>query len=728
MSRAIAISTPDKAQVAAAAFATDARVESPASTEQLYRFLVESSTQYAIFAISLDGTVVSWNAGAERVFGFTRAEIHGKNFDVVFSAEDRAQGAPLAELQTAEAVGRNDIDRWHIRKDGSRFWATNTVQPMRDEHGNTAGFTKIVRDATERYLATETLRQSRESYRILVETVREYAIFAVSAEGIVTLWNTGAQELFGYREDEIVGRHFDTLYTPDDRQSDVPRTEIHRAALHGAHEDERWLVRKDGSRFFASGRLTQIRGSGISEAESGFVKVAHDITERKKSEEALRHQALHDALTGLPNRALFIEHLKHAIACAKRHADSSFAVMFLDVDNFKLINDSVGHVIADGLLRALATRLHSICREENIIARIGGDEFSILVSDLRHPDDAQALVKRIRLALSVPFDIEGHETFVTVSIGITLGSAGYDEPEQALRDADIAMYAAKAQGRSNERVFEPAMHQQILAEQHLETHLRRGFERGEFKVVYQPIVELRTSGAVGFEALVRWQHPTRGLLQPSDFLPAARKTELIIAIDRWVLRTACLEGKMWHAAHPAAQQFVISVNLSSRQFERDDLVAYVAGVLRETGFDPSCLKLEITEDSLMVKSEAVMRILDELRGLGIELFVDDFGTGYSSLSYLGDLPVAMLKIDRSFVEKLGMQPSNDTIVASIIDLAHNLQFKAMAEGIETAEQLHVLKAFGCDFGQGYLFSRPVDWSVATALLEYPRLTSVANPH
>lgn len=442
--------TPSNAQPHVAA--------SPVSTEDLYRFLVESSTEYAIFAISEDGTVVSWNAGAENVFGYTKAEILGQQFDVIFTPEDRAEGAPRNELQTAETLGRNDSDRWHVRKDGTRFWATNIVQPLRDDHGERAGFTKIVRDATERFHATETLRRSQARFRLLVETVREYAIFAVDLQGHVTLWNAGAGELFGYKAQEIVGKHYGLLYTPEDVQSGVPQMELRRATSHGVCRDERWLVRKDGSRFFSSGRLTQIREADASDVDAGFVKVAHDITERKDMEEAMRHQALHDSLTGLPNRALFLEHLKRAIARSKRHTDTRFAVFFLDVDDFKTVNDSLGHIIADQLLRALATRLHSIVRKEDVFARLGGDEFAILLTDLRHADEAQGLVKRIKRALTVPFEIEGHETFVTMSIGIALDSPHYKEPEQVLRDADMAMYAAKTRGRSNHSLFQPSMH------------------------------------------------------------------------------------------------------------------------------------------------------------------------------------------------------------------------------------------------------------------------------
>jgi len=688
---------------------------SSVTTEDLYRFLVESTTEYAIFAMSGDGTIVSWNTGATNVFGYSKGDVVNCRFDILFTAEDRAANEPAGELQQAQSVGRSDCERWHVRSDGTTFWATNTVQPMRDERGAIVGFTKIVRDATERYQAVELLRQSQARFRVLAETVADYALFAISPDGTISIWNAGAEQLFGYRADEIVGRHYTTLYLAEDVRSGIPALEIAEATEHGNSVAERWLVRRDGTTFFSSGRLTRVRDNAV-EGEHGFVRVAHDITERKAMEEKMRYSASHDALTGLPNRTTFIEHLTLAIALSKPPIEKHFAVFFLDVDDFKAINDSFGHMAADRLLIALAERLHAIVRDGDLVARIGGDEFAMLLTDLTHTAEADALVRRICLALAQPFEIDGQETYLTISTGIAFDAQGYSEPEEPLRDADIAMYAAKARGRSEHTIFAPEMRDELVASKNMDTQIRRGLERSEFRVVYQPIVSLAHLQIVGFEALVRWEHPTRGLLLPSAFLETARKAELIIDIDRLVLQDACRQVSIWHDQHPSARPISLSVNLSSRQFERDDLVTFIRKILKDNRFAAAQLNIEITEHTVMQRSAMVLTSLEALRRCDIQLSIDDFGTGYSSLSYLSELPVTSLKIDRSFIDRIGDAPGNGRIVGTIVDLAHNLGLEATAEGIETDAQLVAVRDLGCDFAQGYLFSRPVPWLQAEQLL------------
>ena len=685
------------------------------STEELYRYLVESLTEYAIFATSDDGRIVSWNSGAEHLFGYVKAEVIDRNFDIIFTAEDRIAGAPQLELETARTAGRVATDCWHVRKDSSLFWATNIVQPIRDDDGNSVGFTKIVRDGTDRKVAIQALQDSQQRFQLLVETVREYAMFGVSSSGNVSFWNAGAEAVFGYRSDEIVGFPLAKLYAADAVSAGHATTQLNRAAHEGFAHDERWLVRKDGTRFFASDHIKRI-ANDLDGSDRGFVKMAYNITDRKAAEDATRHLAMHDSLTGLPNRVHFIERLRSEIADGQSAERGGFAVFFLDVDDFKLVNDSFGHSIADKLLQALATRLASCLRSGDLLARLGGDEFAILLIGTERRTDADTLVKRIARGLSKPFEVDRHEFFVTMSVGVALDTARYSLPEEALRDADIAMYASKAKGRGQITIFESAMHEPIVARQRLDTQLRHGLERDEFRVVYQPIVDLADMQTVGFEALVRWQHPTRGLLGPADFLEAARETESIIAIDRFVLLRACIDASTF-LAERGSSSFLLSVNMTSRQFEFVDFVPYVSSVLHETGFDPSCLKLEITEGTMMAIFGNTLDTLARLRGTGIELYIDDFGTGYSSLSYLADLPVNALKIDRSFVEKIGLRTEHKKIIATIIDLAHGLEIKAIAEGIESNEQLEAVRALGCDYAQGFLFSRPVEWSVASASLD-----------
>ncbi len=661
---------------------------------------------------------MSWNAGAEHLFGYAKTEIIGQDFDAIFTAEDRAAGAPAGEMASAKRDGRANNDRWHVRKDRSVFWATNIVQPMLDDDGKLAGFTKIVRDATDRYEATEALRSSQEELRILVETVREYALFAVPSNGCVAGWNAGAQALFGYDAGEIVGKPFSILYSPEDIRDDAASHEIARAIASGFSADESWLVRKDGTHFFASGRLTRVSSEHETPWERGFVKVAYNITDRKTSEEAMRHLAMHDSLTGLPNRPLFIERLRAEIVRSKRKRASAYAVLFLDVDDFKLINDSLGHSIADRLLVALASRLAATVREADTIARIGGDEFAILLVDVAGAAEVRSLVDRVERALDDPFRIDDIEVFVTMSVGAAIDTTKYTEPEEALRDADIAMYVAKSSGRGQYAIFASAMREPIVARQRLDTQLRRAIARNEFEVAYQSIVDLRDDRTIGFEALVRWQHFEHGLLEPSQFLEAARKTQILVSIDRFVLATACHDAMVWRHEMTGAP-FFMSVNVSARQFELDDFVPFVARVLEQAGFEPTCLKLEITESTLMENSQAVLDSVEQLRGLGIQLYIDDFGTGFSSLSYLAELPVDALKIDRSFVEGLGVQSKQEKIVSSIIDLAHRLELKVIAEGVSSQAHRERLVASGCDYAQGYLFSRPTNWQSASAALVAP---------
>ncbi len=684
------------------------------TTDQLYRFLVESVTDYAIFAVSPSGIVVSWNPGAEHAFGYRRDQIVGSNFEVIFTAEDRAAGVPKGELRTAEVAGRTDIECWHVRSDGSRFRCANTVQPLRDAGGSITGFTKIVRDITERYLATEALRASEERLRLMLESVHDYALYSLSPRGTVTLWNMGAERLYGYSEKEMLGQNHARLFTLEDTEAGIPALELRRAAVLGNFADERWNVRKDGTRFFASGKVTQIDAAPLGDVARGFVKVSHDITERRRLESELRHEAFHDALTGLPNRGLLLEHLTRLLARTRRHKPESFGLLFFDVDNFKLVNDTFGHILADRLLIEIARRISATIRPEDILARLGGDEFGILIGDLEETGEAILVAERIQAALAVPFQIEEHEVTATASLGIAIGSAAYARPEHVLRDADIAMYEAKAAGRARYAVFDASMRERVVALQTIEAELNRALDRHEFRVAYQPIVVLETSNVVGFEALVRWQHPTRGFLPAAEFVPAAEAAGLITAIDRWVLQRACEQVRSRSASSGIAP--ILSVNLSSRDFLDADLVAHVQGILHATGIRATDLKFEITESALMDRSTLVTTLLANLRALGIEFYIDDFGTGYSSLSYLRHLPVSMLKIDRSFVETMTSDPGGAEVVRAIVSLAHTLELKVVAEGIETHAELDALRALGCDFGQGFYFSKGLDWNEAGEML------------
>jgi len=434
----------------------------------------------------------------------------------------------------------------------------------------------------------------------------------------------------------------------------------------------------------------------------------------QESKDHFRHAAFHDALTNLPNRALLTENLKFVIERAKNHEDYQFAVLFLDLDRFKNVNDSLGHSIGDQLLIAMARRLESCIRDVDMVARLGGDEFAILLDGIANGGDATNMARRIQEKLASPFNLSGHEVFTTTSIGIALSSTGYDHPENMLRDADTAMYRAKAQGKACYEVFDKGMHTHAVYVLQMENDLRRALEREEFCVYYQPIVSLDNGHLAGFEALIRWNHPDRGFINPSDFIPLAEDTGLIIPIGQWILKRACQQLAKWQWQSHANRNLFMSVNLSSKQISQPDLVDVIRETLEETNVDAKHIKLEITESAVMDNAEMAVRLLKRLKALGVALSIDDFGTGYSSLGYLHRFPVDTLKIDRSFVGRIGEQSENAEIVRTIVSLAENMGMDVVAEGVETLNQLSHLRGLKCQYGQGYLFSRPVDADSVTA--------------
>ncbi|MFL6211702.1 MAG: putative bifunctional diguanylate cyclase/phosphodiesterase [Pyrinomonadaceae bacterium] len=446
-------------------------------------------------------------------------------------------------------------------------------------------------------------------------------------------------------------------------------------------------------------------------------ELTREVRERKQAEEQLRHNAFHDGLTDLANRALFMDHLQLALARAQRHEDYRCAVLFLDLDRFKVINDSFGHTVGDKLLVGIARRLETAVRPGDTVSRLGGDEFTILLDDLRDAGEAEAVAERLQRELAMPYNLGGHEVFTTVSIGIALSSPDYHRPEDIVRDADTAMYRAKQLGKARYEVFEQAMHTRAMDLLCLEQDLRWAVERQELFLQYQPIVSLDTGLLCGFEALVRWQHPERGVIAPMKFIPIAEETGLIIPIGQWVLRAACQQLRQWQVITSTDQPLMINVNLSGKQFVQPDLLDQIQGVLRETGLEPQSLKLEITESVVMENIETATCTLERLRALGVELSIDDFGTGYSSLSYLQRFPVSTLKIDRSFVSRMTEHEGTAEIVRTIMQLAQNLGMDVVAEGVETEAQRTQLRALECTFGQGYYFAKPMDSDAAEAFLQ-----------
>jgi diguanylate cyclase (GGDEF)-like protein/PAS domain S-box-containing protein len=679
----------------------------------LYRFLVDSLTEYAVFAVSPGGNIISWNSGAEQTFGYTQTEIIGRSFSILFFPEDNETGAPQHELESALIGKQRDFDRWLMRKDGSQFWGTNTAQRLHDAAGTLLGLTIVVRDFTSVYLAREKLSDSEQRLRLILESVHDYAIFSVAFDGTITSWNAGAQDVFGYTTSEIMGCNYSVLFSPADVVCGVPASELHEAATKGFANEERWLVRQDGSRFLASGMLRPLQLGPVGEVR-GFVSVTHDVTERDALAQDLRRRAQYDELTALANRRTFYEHLQRAISSMKQRSSKLYAVLFIDVDNFKHVNDELGHIVADRLLAATARRLGYCVRSDDVVARIGGDEFAILLNGISGVADASDVAHLIGIEMQQPIAIDEHNIHATVSIGIAIGSLKHHRHEDILRDADAAMYAAKTEGRARFVLFDSAK-ADGSGSLDLAADLRHAVERNELRIFYQPMMRLCDMSIAGFEALVRWQHPLRGLLQPAHFIPKAEESDLIVLIDRWMLDKACCQLADWQAQGIVSPRLKMSVNASSKNFSRMDFLGDLRASIESSGIAPTTLRLEITESVLMERSKRVDALVAAIRALGVEIDVDDFGTGYSSLGALHDMFVDALKIDSSFVARMDSR-NGPELLKMVIALAHSLGMVAIAEGIETPEQFHQLVALGCDFGQGFLFAVPLDAEGATRFL------------
>jgi diguanylate cyclase (GGDEF)-like protein/PAS domain S-box-containing protein len=563
-------------------------------------------------------------------------------------------------------------------------------------------------------IAIEALRESEERYVLAVQGANN-GIWDWKLKGDDVYFSPRWKTMLGYKDHEIgnsLHEWFERVHS-EDLYWVKREVTAHLNGLTPHFESEHRMQHRDGDY-----RWMLSRGMAVHDASGQAVRmvgVQIDVTGWRQTEEKLAHDALHDTLTGLPNRVLLMERLRHAVQLAQRSSDYLFSVLFIDLDRFKVINDSLGHMLGDQLLVSIAHRLSTCLRPSDTIARLGGDEFVILLEDVKDNAGVIAVADRIQQELSIPFNLERHEVFTAASIGIAFSTTGYDHPEDLLRDADIAMYQAKAQGRGRYEIFHPGMHTCAVALLQLETDLRRALDRQELKLHYQPIISLRTQQIVGFEALLRWQHPQRGMVPPAKFVPIAEETGLITPIGWWVLREACHQMQQWRQQFPHLQSLTVNVNLSGKQFT-PHLTEQLHQILKETQLDAQYLKLEITESILMGSAEAAVATLTQLKQLGIQLAIDDFGTGYSSLSYLHRFPIDTLKVDRSFISKVDVDGEQLAIVRTIITLAWNLGMEVVAEGVETQKQLAQLRALDCEFAQGYFFSKPLDVEAVEQLI------------
>jgi diguanylate cyclase (GGDEF)-like protein/PAS domain S-box-containing protein len=595
------------------------------------------------------------------------------------------------------------------------------------------------------YTVFQHLQLQRMRYR-LAERDQIFQLISENAADMIAvvdkdgsrLYNSPAyQKILGYSRDELASSSPMDQIHPDDRAR--VQSAADKARITGTGERLEYRIRhKNGSWRVLESTSNAIRG--VNSEVEGLVVVNRDITERKRAEEMLTHNAFHDGLTNLANRTLFLDRLGRALAISKRHAEFKFAVLFIDIDGFKVFNDSLGHVAGDALLIQIAGRLLECLRRvdtisrqwqsgetdsvigDNTLARPGGDEFAVLAEELRNPSDAIRVAERIQEKLSLPFDVEGQKIVITASIGIAFSNNPTALAEDVLRDSEIAMYRAKHSGKARCEVFDNAMHTGALKRLQLETDMRRGLELGEFLVYYQPIVSLQNGRIVGFEALTRWQSPT-GMVMPNDFIPVANETGIILSINRELLIEACRQLLHWQQLFPSDPPLSLSVNISPKEFAQADLASQFGRLLQEGGVDPKWVNLEITETSAMADAERSAGMLAQLKALGVGLDIDDFGTGYSSLSRLQRLPVDTLKIDRAFVSRVDSDQDTYEIVRIIVMLAHNLGLTVVAEGVETLAQLDLIRKVGCERAQGYLFSRPVDHHTILKLLEANRSTS-----
>ena len=684
---------------------------SPVSSEEKFRGVLEGSAA-AVFVID-DGRVRYANQAAGALTAAAPAALvdrafldrfHPDSHEIVRHRVLKAPSPAVAGLRYEARLTGTD-DRW-VELTGRAV-----------DFGGVSAALVTAFDVTERRRAEEAMRESERRMRDILETVQLVAVL-LDREGVITYCNPYFLELVGYEEEDVIGREWFSAFVPEEDRESGRATLRDRLQLGAvAAHNETAIVTRHGDRRVIGWSNTVLRD--WTGEVSGTASIGADVTDRRRAEEQLQHDAFHDALTGLPNRALFIDRLQAALArlqgaMARGHHKGMFAVVFLDVDRFKLVNDSLGHSVGDRLLVELSSALKTAVRPGDTVARLGGDEFTILLEDMEEREEAIAVAERIQSVLREPLTLAGHEVFATVSMGIALSAPSYRRAEDLLRDADTAMYHAKALGKSRHQVFDSSMHARARKLLQLEHDLRRAIDRREFRVHYQPIVRVADRRIAGFEALARWQHPERGLVAPSEFIHLAEETGLVVPLGRAVLEEACKQAVAWQTS--SSEDLTVSVNLSVKQFSQPDLVENVDGALRVSGLPARLLKLEVTESMVMENTDGAIAMLRRLKALGVHIVIDDFGTGYSSLSYLLRLPADTLKIDRSFVSGTGDAGRNVNIVRTVVGLAYSLGLDVVAEGVETEQQMALLADLGCPLAQGFLFSPAVEADEAKALV------------
>ncbi len=671
-----------------------------------------AQSPFGIVVMDLTGQVVYCNQGFLDMSGFSPAEVVGAKLHPwdPHGATDVPYRSLMASQDSAE---RWNGDVQSTRKDGSVYWERQVASTLRDAKGRNTHLVVFKEDVSDRKLRRADYAQTRHLHeKALASSSNGIMITRSDADDHSIVYvNPAFERITGYRAEEVIGLEGRFLVRDDLAQPDLEHI---RAALREEREGSATLrnYRKDGSLFWNELHIAPVHDLAGG-ATTHFVSVINDVSERVRYQHALEYQANHDSLTGLANRNLLNDRIEQAVAWSKRNGHV-MGVMLLDLDHFKLINDASGHSAGDALLKEVAQRLTACVRETDTVARLGGDEFVIILTDLPQPDDVDQIAEKILSALSRPAEIAGRDIFVTASIGVSLYPRDGDQGEILLRYADMAMYRVKEHGRNSVRQFVPEMGSTAISRLDMEGAMRRGLERGEFVLHYQPKIDLATQAVVGAEALIRWQHPQIGLIHPMEFIRLAEETGLILPLGEWVLTEACKQQVLWRQQGLAALD--ISINMSARQFRQDELTDRIAAVFASTGADPAHFIVELTESMVMHDVDSALGSLRALKKLGLSLSLDDFGTGYSSLSYLRRFPIDELKIDRSFINDIHTNPDDAAIAGAIIAMARSLGLLVVAEGVENKEQAELLSTLGCAQVQGYYYARPLTVSAFTARL------------
>ena len=747
------------------------RSESRQQAEKLQQALQENQAIFDRAALGMvvltDRTIVRCNPQLEAMFGYEPGEMVGTSTRGWYATEEQFRWVGRNLYVALSDAGSVTHELEMQRRNGSIFWVRMTGRRLGENSPISGGSLWLLEDISDRRKTESELRAVTALNQAVFESA-SVAIIAADKQGVIQLFNTAAQTMLGYSADEVLQQRTPAfIHVPEEvvEYAGVLSRELGReiepgfevfcvqADATGKDEREWTYVRKDGSRFPVLLSVTPLKRS--SGEISGYLGMATDITERKQAqalieqsqseleakvqlrtselaqtnsrlqaevaerghmERQMRDMAHYDAITGLPNRNLLHDRILQVLAHARR-TDEMAAIMFLDLDRFKNINDTLGHMVGDALLRQVANRLSMALRNSDTLARIGGDEFVVVLPHISGREQAILVAEKLISVLDAPMVVQEHTLHISTSIGVCLFPQDGQDNDVLLRNADTAMYQAKAAGRNTYRLFTEKMNQDADQHYRIESALRVGVRDNELRLMYQPLVDTRSNQVFGVEALVRWQSDTLGLVPPGRFISIAEETDLIVEIDSWVLKTACTQAAAWR--EQGHTSLTLAVNLSARQFRRKDLVAFVAGVLQDTGYPAHLLELEITESSLMHNVTDVIQTLDQLVGLGVKLSIDDFGTGYSSLAYLKRFPVHKLKVDQSFVRDIGQTNSDLGIVKTVIALAHTLQLDLLAEGVENQAQLMTLRALGCERFQGYLFAKPMSAHEAGLVLGQP---------